>query len=375
MKRLVVLALCLHLSQELLPAQKDVLAALRDQQIPLYAQVLSGEPLVNYVNKNQQLFKAELAPPTASLEKKLMKSKFLNQNRKPVVNDELNTAADIPKRPRTDTAAMSTISSSILRPIFYCELLQGHFARTAASNICAAFKEGDTHYSIGISASRQEMSLSKIDLVSDAPLLDSEGVLYWELPDSENTVELSADDILSCCDECGFGCDGGWPQNAWDFFVVQGVVSGGVYGTKDACRPYEIQPCGHHQNKTHIPECHGDAETPKCRKKCQKGYKVPYKKDKVHGKTSYQLPNSAKSIQRDIMKYGPVVAAFTVYEDFMHYKSGIYKHTAGSERGGHAVKIIGWGEENGVPYWIVANSWNTDWGEDGETVTEKYLFG
>lgn len=54
--------------------------------------------------------------------------------------------------------------------------------------------------------------------------------------------------------------------------------------TQDACRPYEIQPCGHHQNKTHIPECHGDAETPKCRKKCQKGYKVPYKKDKVHGK-------------------------------------------------------------------------------------------
>lgn len=29
------------------------------------------------------------------------------------------------------------------------------------------------------------------------------------------------------------------------------------------------------------------------------------------------------------------------------------------------MKIVGWGTENGTDYWIVANSWNTDWGEDG----------
>jgi len=29
------------------------------------------------------------------------------------------------------------------------------------------------------------------------------------------------------------------------------------------------------------------------------------------------------------------------------------------------VKIIGWGEENGVPYWLVANSFGTDWGDKG----------
>lgn len=31
----------------------------------------------------------------------------------------------------------------------------------------------------------------------------------------------------------------------------------------------------------------------------------------------------------------------------------------------HAVKIIGWGEEDGKPYWLAVNSFNTNWGEKG----------
>jgi len=56
---------------------------------------------------------------------------------------------------------------------------------------------------------------------------------------------------------------------------------------------------------------------------------------------------------------------FDVYSDFMNYKSGVYKHTTGYLEGGHAVKILGWGTEGGVNYWICANSWNTSWGEQG----------
>ncbi|VDO90837.1 unnamed protein product [Heligmosomoides polygyrus] len=41
---------------------------------------------------------------------------------------------------------MSTINSSMLRPIVYYEFLQGHFARTAGFNICA-IKEEVVHYS------------------------------------------------------------------------------------------------------------------------------------------------------------------------------------------------------------------------------------
>ena len=44
---------------------------------------------------------------------------------------------------------------------------------------------------------------------------------------------------------------------------------------------------------------------------------------------------------------------------------GVYQHEAGAALGGHAVKMIGWGEENGSPYWLIANSWNSDWGDNG----------
>ena len=45
--------------------------------------------------------------------------------------------------------------------------------------------------------------------------------------------------------------------------------------------------------------------------------------------------------------------------------TGVYRHVTGEEVGGHAVKIIGWGVENGVDYWLVANSWNTQWSDKG----------
>tara|TARA_B110001452_G_scaffold50504_1_gene38596 strand:- start:2206 stop:2490 length:285 start_codon:yes stop_codon:yes gene_type:complete len=59
---------------------------------------------------------------------------------------------------------------------------------------------------------------------------------------------------------------------------------------------------------------------------------------------------------------------FQVFADFMTYRNGTYFRTKSAQgpRGGHAVKLVGWGVDvQGVDYWIVANSWSPLWGMDG----------
>lgn len=69
-----------------------------------------------------------------------------------------------------------------------------------------------------------------------------------------------------------------------------------------------------------------------------------------------------KNMQVELMTNGPISVAFSVYSDFLDYKSGVYTHTTGSMLGGHAVTLVGWGvTEDGVKYWRIQNSWNESW--------------
>lgn len=45
--------------------------------------------------------------------------------------------------------------------------------------------------------------------------------------------------------------------------------------------------------------------------------------------------------------------------------AGVYQHVQGRMLGGHAIRILGWGVEDSTPYWLIANSWNSDWGDNG----------
>ncbi|KAK7602749.1 hypothetical protein V9T40_006723 [Parthenolecanium corni] len=175
---------------------------------------------------------------------------------------------------------------------------------------------------------------------------------------------FSADDLVSCCKNCGQGCNGGFPGAAWQYWVEEGIVSGGPYGSEQGCRPYEIAPCEHHTSGPR-PPCSSGGETPECKQTCESSYKIPYRKDLHYGASAYSINGGEKEIQKEIYKNGPVEAAFTVYSDFLSYKSGVYQHVTGKILGGHAVRMVGWGVDDDIPYWLIANSWNTDWGDHG----------
>jgi len=180
---------------------------------------------------------------------------------------------------------------------------------------------------------------------------------------------ISSEDLLSCCKDCGYGCRGGFPPNAWRYFRDSGIVSGGEYHDNRFCKPYAFPPCEHKRqhlaNDTYSPCSSKLRPTPVCVRECQKGVPETYKHDRHYADFVYTLEPKEEQIMLDIFHYGPVQAAFRVYSDFGLYKSGVYFHVSGKYSGGHAVKIIGWGKEKNVPYWLVANSWNEDWGEKG----------
>merc|ERR1711963_216660 len=180
---------------------------------------------------------------------------------------------------------------------------------------------------------------------------------------------VSAQQLTTCCHGifnggCGQGCNGGYLLQAWEYWKNTGLVSGGGYGA-DTCQPYSLPKCDHHVEGPYGP-CPASVRTPACHHECTNDdYNMSFEEDKHYGRDTYDVRRSEQHIMEEIQTNGPVEAAFTVYEDFPSYRSGVYEHTHGGALGGHAIRIIGWGVEEGKKYWLVANSWNEGWGDQG----------
>jgi hypothetical protein len=65
----------------------------------------------------------------------------------------------------------------------------------------------------------------------------------------------------------------------------------------------------------------------------------------------------------EIMKNGPVIAEFELYEDFLNYSGGIYQHKEGKLHGYYYAKIVGWGQNGEELYWKAVASFGSNWGK------------
>ena len=161
---------------------------------------------------------------------------------------------------------------------------------------------------------------------------------------SGNLQSFSEQDLVDCVSQCE-GCSGGWP-----YMAIEWVVNGSTNGTQnlnnsgidmESAYPYQAidESCNFTKNgsNTNITNL----------------VRIP--------------EDSVLHLMDALLTVGPISVAIDAEYDFQMYKSGVFESTeCSSEELDHAVTAIGYGvTSNGKTYYIIKNSWGTDWGMDG----------
>jgi cathepsin H len=151
-------------------------------------------------------------------------------------------------------------------------------------------------------------------------------------------VSLSEQQLVDCAqDYDNNGCNGGLPSHAFEY-----IHSAGGLDTESAY-PYTAK-----DGQCHIRPSGFGATV----------------------KASVNITAfDEKELTQAVASVGPVSIAFQVADDFQSYKSGVYnnpKCSTDPQSVNHAVLAVGFDSDPKLgPYWIIKNSWSSDWGEQG----------
>jgi len=173
-----------------------------------------------------------------------------------------------------------------------------------------------------------------------------------------------------------FACDGNTLYNAAKYLFVKGVPTTECIPDKlvsNITRNENLPFCEDVQG-VQFDTC-ADKVTSQKYYRALRVYKINYEENDIN--------TTEKQIMYDIYKWGPISAGFLMHDDFLKDYDGktIYtKKGVGNPKIGHAIRIVGWGEEENqskevIKYWICANSWSDEWGENGYFKIQRFLEG
>ncbi|CAI5799166.1 cathepsin L1-like [Podarcis lilfordi] len=152
-------------------------------------------------------------------------------------------------------------------------------------------------------------------------------------------VSLSEQNLVDCSWKQGNqGCNGGWPSWAFQYVMDNhGLDSEQSY-------PYVGQDLA-----------------------CT--YKSADLAVRINGYVDIPS-NDEAALQEAVATYGPVTVALDA-SDFHFYSSGVFDYPNCGTSLNHAVLAVGYGTQNGTPYWIIKNSWGPEWGEGGYILLKR----
>lgn len=158
----------------------------------------------------------------------------------------------------------------------------------------------------------------------------------WALAKGQ-LLDLSEEYLVDCATGVGYynmGCNGGNPDSAFKYMITNGQCT-------EASYPYVA---GTTKTAGNCHTCTSVAKFSGC-------YDV--------------TPNDQVALKGAVAKQPVAIAIEADTRYFQSYSGGILTSTECKNNIDHAVEIIGYGEENGVKYWTVRNSWGPTWGEQG----------
>ncbi|KAH0788832.1 cysteine protease 8 [Histomonas meleagridis] len=157
----------------------------------------------------------------------------------------------------------------------------------------------------------------------------------WFIANNE-LISLSEQNLVDCVTSC-YGCNGGWPYKTYDYVIKK---QGGQFMREDDY-PYT-------------------GTDGSCQWDSSKGV--------IKIKSYVKISSGDEDDQKEkIYQYGVASICIDASQwSFQMYQSGIYdEESCSSYRLNHAVNAVGYGVQDGTPYWIVRNSWGTSWGDKG----------
>ncbi len=156
---------------------------------------------------------------------------------------------------------------------------------------------------------------------------------------NNDLISLSEQQLVDCSSEYGnHACNGGLMDNAFEYVEDYGLCIEEDY-------PYQASK--------------GTCKSSDC-------------KSAVTLRSCFDVPQNNELMLKEAVSQQPVSVAIEAdTRVFQMYTGGVITGDACGTNLDHGVLIVGYGNEDGIDYWLVKNSWGTSWGDNGYVKIER----